>query len=144
MSQSPFELRVFPVNESEYGIELFQRQKEPDRKRKKLKRLVRVWGTPLSLTLEPLVSTLRDSGYKPSSLKRSRKTPFALDEEAGVRLGLLFLAVKPLRKTTRIEHISNAVRNMGVEEAYYWFSRCTADESKRRSQKALRILQASE
>ncbi len=144
MSPSPFELRVFPVNQSEYGIELFQRQKEPERKRKKLKRLVRVCGVPFNLTLEPLISALRQNGYKPTSLKRSRKTPFALDEETGVRLGLLLLAVKPLRKTSRIEQISNAIRNMGVEEAYYWFSRCTADESKRRSQKALRILQASE
>ena len=144
MSPSPFELRVFPVNQSEYGIELFQRQKEPERKRKKLKRLVRVWGVPFSLTLEPLISALRQNGYKPTSLNRNRKMPFALDEETGVRLGLLLMAVKPLRKTTRIEHISNAIRNMGVEETYYWFSRCTTDESKRRSQKALRILQASE
>ena len=144
MNPSPFEVRVFPVNESEYGVELYQRQKEPERKRKKLKRLVRVWGLPLNLTLEPLISALRRNGYNPTSLKRDRKTPFALDEEEGVRLALLFLAVKPLRKTTRIEQISNAICSMGVEEAYYWFSRCVADQSNRRSQKALRVLQASE
>jgi len=61
-----------------------------------------------------------------------------------VPLALLFLAVKPLKKTTRIEQISNAICGMRVEESFCWFGRCVADKCNRRSQKALRVLQASE
>jgi len=59
MNPCPYGLRVFPVNQSEYRIELLQPQKEPERKRRKLTRLVRVWGLPLNLILEPLISGLR-------------------------------------------------------------------------------------
>ena len=38
----------------------------------------------------------------------------------GGGLGLLFLAVKPLRKVARMTSISEQVRGMTDEEAYYW------------------------
>ena len=70
---SAFGLTVFPVNQGEYGIELLQRQKEPERKRKKLKSLVRVSGLPLNLTLEPLISVLRRKGYNPEASSATEK-----------------------------------------------------------------------
>ncbi|GIW55577.1 MAG: hypothetical protein KatS3mg082_1981 [Nitrospiraceae bacterium] len=106
--------------------------------------VVRVSGVALQSVMDQVLATIKQAGYRPSDLYRSRRAPFLLDEELGVRLGLLFLAVKPLRKVSRITEISEQVRGMAVEEAYYWFSKTTDHGSGRRSQKALRILLARE
>jgi hypothetical protein len=84
------------------------------------------------------------SGYRATDLSRSRKAPFQFNEEIGVRLGLLLLAVKPLRKSSRMTDISERVQAMASEEAYYWFSKTTDHHLGRRSQKAMRILLAKE
>ncbi|MCA9054888.1 MAG: hypothetical protein KDA75_13695 [Planctomycetaceae bacterium] len=94
--------------------------------------------------MDQILGTLKKAGYRPSDLSRTRKAPFELGEEAGVRLGLLMLAVKPLRKPSRMSDISEQVQSMAEEEAYYWFSKTTDDRVGRRSQKAMRILLAKE
>ena len=91
-----------------------------------------------------MLVTLKRAGYRPYDLSRSRKAPFSLTEEQGVRLGLLFLAVKPLHKTSRMSEISEHIASMTDEEAYYWFSKITDSRQGRRSQKAMRILLARE
>ena len=90
------------------------------------------------------MSALKRAGYRPSDVCRTRKAPFALPESAGVRLGLLMLAVKPLRKPDRMDAIARQIASMGEEEAYYWFSKGTSAEIARRAQKALRHLLARE
>lgn len=67
-----------------------------------------------------------------------------LAEQEGVRPGLLMMAVKPLRKTERMEGVSAQIRGIGDEEAYYWFSKSTKSETARRAQKSLRVLLARE
>ncbi len=42
-----------------------------------------------------------------------------------MRLGLLFMMVKPLSRGDRIEAIAQGVRAMPIEEAYYRFSKCS-------------------
>ena len=59
-------------------------------------------------------------------------------------IGLLIMAVKPLRKTERMEGVSAQIRGIGDEEAYYWFSKSTKSDLSRRAQKSLRILLAKE
>lgn len=50
-----------------------------------------------------------------------------MHEETGLRLGLLFLAGKPLTRMDRIE--ASALHIMPSEKAYYWSSKCTAGVS---------------
>jgi hypothetical protein len=155
MSEKPFQLRIVPRENGDYGVALFQKQigqgdkatrRQDDSPRVPLspRPLITVWGTPLRAATDQLLDALKRNGYRATDLSRTRKAPFALDEESGVRLGLLLVAVKPLRKLTRIEAISAALRSMAAEEVYYWFSKCTAGESLRRAQRALRILLAEE
>jgi hypothetical protein len=59
-------------------------------------------------------------------------------------VALILLAVKPLTRHDRIEAIGQGVQAMGDEEAYYWFSKCSAGPDASRAQKALRILLAGE
>jgi hypothetical protein len=147
MSDEAFELKVQPNEESQYGLALFQKpHRHHDRNGKSEEWLlvVKVHGQPLKAVLDQVLATIKNAGYKSSDLSRTRETPFHLTESLGVRLGLLFLAVKPLRKTNRMGDISEQVRGMTDEEAYYWFSKTTSTKTGRRAQKAMRLLLADE
>lgn len=144
----PFELRIIPQNGSAYSLALYQwpvvangHQGQTSPQPERLTELV---GDPLRAVADHVLEALRHSGYKPTDLSATRRKPFYLDEETGLRLGLLFLAIKPLIRLDRIEAISSAVRTMPSEEAYYWFSKCTATATAANAQRALRILLAGE
>lgn len=155
MTARPFDLRVIPLatgiagtrGEGGYGLALYQqpvssRTRAPQEREAQL--VVRIWGTAFQSTVDRVLAALKDNGYRASELSKARKAPFLLSEESGVRLGLLFLAAKPLRKLSRIEAISNAIWAMSPEEAYYWFSKCTDVATGRRARRALRLLLAAE
>ena len=140
-AKTSFELRVIPRGEGEYGLSLFQVDND-----RLPEHVVRVWGRPLQTVFDQVIGAVKKEGYRVTNLSRQRKAPFVLDEASGVRLGLLFLSIKPLSKLSRIEAISSIIRGMGEEETYYWFSKCTKSlpASARRAQRAMRILLAQE
>ncbi len=141
----PFELRVFPISETAYGLELRQRRLNGDSNpNDPMPRVVSIWGTPLTAVLDHVLEGIKKNGYRSSDLRANRHVPFALDEEQGVRLGLLFLAVKPLRKLERIDSVSRSIRQMETEEVYYWFSKCSRSNESRRACRAVRIMMAEE
>ncbi len=148
--EKPFELRVAPHGGGDYGLALYQwpvaanAGRESNAPPTKPLQLVSLAGDPLRAVADHVLEALRKAGYRATDLSRERKKPFRLDEETGLRLGLLFLAVKPLSRMDRIEAISGALRAMPSEEAYYWFSKCTAGASASQAQKALRILLSDE
>ncbi len=142
--EKPFELRVVPHDRGDYGLALYQWPVAANREIPKPQRLVELAGDSLRAVADHVLEALRKSGYKVTDLSHNRRRPFRLDEETGLRLGLLFLAVKPLTRMDRAEAISNGLRTMLSEEAYYWFSKCTAEPDALRAQKALRILLADE
>ena len=142
--EKPFELRVVPRDGGNYGLALYQWLLAANGETLKPQRLVELAGDSLRAVADHVLEALRKSGYKVTDLSRNRRQPFRLDEETGLRLGLLFLAVKPLTRMDRVEAISNGLRIMPSEEAYYWFSKCTAGTSAVNSQRALRILLAGE
>jgi hypothetical protein len=147
MADEVFELRVQPNGDSQYGLALYQkahRQLDRNGKVEERQLVVRVHGQPMKSVLDHVLATIKKAGYKASDLSRSREKPFYLNERFGVRLGLLFLAVKPLRKTSRMGDISEQVQGMTDEEAYYWFSKMTSTNTGRRAQKAMRLLLAEE
>jgi hypothetical protein len=144
MNSSHFELRVIPRPASEYGLALYQTPARTNSHAPESQLVAQVWGAPLRMVADNVFRALRKGGHRMTELTRSREKPFDLDEDTGVRLGVLFLAVKPLHKPLRIDAISSAVQSMASEEAYYWFSKCTAARTAPQAQKALRILLAKE
>ncbi len=132
-----FELLVHRVGETDLGIELRQvvngRDEAP-------RRVVFVAGRALQAVGDHVFDALRQAGHRPSELTRTRRSPFALPEQAGVRLALAILATKPLRKIRRVEEISRGVRAMSDDEAYYWFAKCTDPDHGPRAQRAFRDL----
>ena len=130
-----FELRVFFHASGGFGVDLAE-----DRNGAGHRRVVRCWGANLVGVNDHLLEALKASGYRPDALRPTRRKPFALSETVGVRLGLLLLAVKPLRKLRRIEDVSRAVRELADDEAFYWYAKATGRRSGRRAQRAFRDL----
>lgn len=139
-----FELRVLPRGEREYGLALLQTPVGKENGKGEEEMVVRIWGDPLRSIMDQVLRAIKKGGYRPTDLGRSRRAPFELPEEEAVRLGLLFLALKPLRKHRRIEEVAAHVRTMEPEEVYYWFSKTTSSEDGRRARRALRILMSEE
>jgi len=147
MADKPFELRVIPDGLSDYWLALYEmpaRTRNLEGNSHEWRLVVRVHGTPMRAVIDQVLSAIKQAGYRASDLSRSRKAPFQLSEEPGVRLGLLMHAVKPLRKTARMTDISERVRAMTEEEAYYWFSKTADKDIGRRCRKAMRILLSPE
>ena len=135
--RSEFDMLVLPVGDADLGVELRQlhngRAAQPHK-------IVFATGRNLQAVGDHVLDALRQAGHRPSELRRTRTKPFRLPEQAGVRLGLVLIATKPLRKIRRIEEISAAVRAMSDDEAYYWFAKCTDPEHGLRAQRAFRDL----
>jgi hypothetical protein len=152
-----FELRLIPepansTAQAAYRLALYQRIVEPPSAQyslaattpARMRMLVELGGSLLKAVSDQVLDTLRQNEYKITDLSLSRREPFILSEESGVRLGLLFMAVRPITKMARVEAISAGIRAMTSEELYYWFSKCTSTASAERAQKALRLLLADE
>lgn len=164
-ARQPFELRVIPETQNAqnsstraaYRLALYQRIVEPPPAQGRLTtaapiemRLVaELGGSALKAVADQVLDALRGNEYGATELSLSRREPFLLSEESGVRLGLLFLAVKPISKMNRVEAISLGIRAMTSEELYYWFSKCAGQgrgnsPAVERAQKALRLLLSEE
>lgn len=125
---------------TDYALTLRQRVVErplPDQPEttSRLETVVVISGDNLRAVADHVIEALRRADYKATDLSMSRRKPFYFPEEIGVRLGLVFLAVKPLTKIRRVEQISYGIRQMPSEEAYYWYSKCTAVDTAERAQK---------
>ena len=108
------------------------------------RRVAELGGSTLRAVADHVMESLRANGYKPTELGAGRREPFSLAEETGVRLALLFLAVRPITKVERSEVIAQGIRAMTSEEAYYWYSKCTGGPAAERAQRALRVLLAED
>lgn len=152
VAPSEFELRVLPESGNGYRLEFNQKlaASVPDQPYLshlpaiKTRVSVELGGDALRAIADHVIETLRQNNYKATDLSAARRQPFVLNEESGVRLGLIFLAVKPISKANRVEAISQGVRQMTAEELYYWYSKCSGGHAAERAQKALRVMLAEE
>lgn len=138
-----FELRVLPATRDAYALGLFHSGGATP-PAAPLECVARLHGDPLRTVVGPVLAALKRAGYRPTDLRPTRAQPFRLEEEDGVRLGLLFLALKPLRKPSRMEAIVERIGAMADEELYYWYSKMTAPGDGSRARRALRTLVAEE
>jgi hypothetical protein len=144
--EKPFALlvRALAGETTDYALTLRQRIVEQHDRTPRLETIATISGDSLRGVADHVIEALRSAGYKATDLSPARTQGFYLSEEIGVRLGLVFLAVRPLSKPRRVEEISYGIRQMPSEEAYYWYSKCTAVDTAERAQKALRVLLAAE
>ncbi|NPV68430.1 MAG: ASCH domain-containing protein [Anaerolineae bacterium] len=140
----PFELHVEPRDAHGYALTLYQWPVKANGVPAEARRIVTLSGVNLLAVVDHVLEALRRTGYRTTDLSSRRHKPFRLDEETGLRLGLLFLTIAPLSRLDRIEAISRELRAMPSEEAYYWYSKCTDPRASGRAQQALRTLLAAE
>lgn len=141
---SAFELRVHPRDGLGYGVALYRVGSHLGDTGSAGELVIRVWGDPFLGVLDQVLAVIRRAGYRSVDLSVKRRAPFRIAEEDAVRLGLLFAAIKPLRKHRRIEEVARAVSSMEREEAYYWFSKVTTGPGQGRIRRALRIMVSDE
>jgi len=144
--ERPFALHVIARDNGpaapDFSLLLRQRVAERPDAEPRLLTVATLGGDTLRAVADHVLEALRRAEYKPTDLSAARRKPFYLPEEAGVRLGLVFVAVRPLTKYRRIEEIAYRLREMPAEEAYYWYSKCTATDTAERARQALRVLLA--
>lgn len=124
-----FELRVAQLDDGTYGLSLLEYPAFDSQqlgRRSPIQRS-RLRGWHLQLTEGSVRITLEESGYKPGDLRWSRRAPFYLNEEEGMRLDLLFRSIAGLNKRTKIEDLVLGLRHMGREEIAYWHAKVTRD-----------------
>jgi hypothetical protein len=147
-TQAAFELQVLADDAGEGGLRLalWQRAVAGNGADARPHLLATLGGVPLQVGMDQVLEAVRREGYRATALWGGRQEPLALSEETGVRLGLLFLALRPLSKVSRMERIAAGVRAMPSEEAYYWFSKCAGPRrgGGGHARRALRILLAGE
>ena len=141
---SSFELRVLPRDGLGYGVALYRLEVQSGVTDPAGELVIRVWGDPLLGISDQVLAAIRRAGYRSTDLSAKRRAPFKISEEDAVRLGLLFAALKPLRKHRRIEEVARAVYSMEPEEAHYWFSKVTTGPEQSRVRRALRMMVSDE
>ncbi|MBC8420681.1 MAG: hypothetical protein H8E10_19015 [Desulfobacterales bacterium] len=136
---------MFRRKGDEIGLAFSEQPSKSDKNIKITKpREIKVWGLPFKVMTETILKTLKRQGYRPTALSAQREAPFILDEISGVRLGLFFFSLKPLRNVGRMEEIVSGIDRMSDEEVYYWYAKCTNGRNALKSRRALRILLSGE
>jgi len=145
---SKFELRVEPRRNNQLMVSVFQYPNSRGRRKERTpQEIVRLWGLPLQAAREEMLELLQQAGHRLTAFKPTGSRPLRLPEDLGIRLGLLSMALKPLRKLERMREIQRGVEEMSREEATYWFSKAGGAErynDRRRIMKAMRILLSPE
>ncbi|MBG0746294.1 MAG: hypothetical protein I4E98_06845 [Planktothrix agardhii KL2] len=136
-----FQLRVVPLDNNNFALELYQcaYKKAGEKKRPAAKRVGRLKGNSLIQSRQLIYTALKANQYDPKTLSHKRQTPYILSEESGVMLAILFQALQPLSKPERIANISDGIMAMSNEEAHYWFAKI-ASGKRSTALKALRVL----
>lgn len=144
-SDQAYEIRVLPEGDSAYALELWQAPVGNGHAGvDKMARLVRISREPLKAIVDQILGALKRSGYRSTDLRRGRREPFRLRELEAIRLGVLFVAIRPLRKVSRMRSIAEQIARMEPEELTYWFAKIMATHGGDRARRALRLLMAEE
>ncbi len=89
----------------------------------------RLSGAQFRSILQLIDETLRDTELASSKITGTGDATLLLREEAGVRLSLGFIGVKPLQRIDRMRALARGVTKMSLEECYYWYSKCRSPNS---------------
>lgn len=136
-----FQLRVVPLANNEFALELYQcaYKRAGQKKRPSPKRVAQLKGNALVQARQAVYRALKANRYDPQTLSCQRRSPYVLDEESGVSLALLFQTLQPLSRPDRIANIVAGIGAMSREELNYWFAK-VSNGRKRPTLKAMRVL----
>jgi hypothetical protein len=96
-------------------------------------------GARLRSLLQLFSEALAETDIEPDLVTSTGSSTVLLNEEAGIRLTIGFVGVKPLQRVDRMRALARGVTKMSLEECYYWHSKCRSPNSPN-GEKALRTL----
>jgi len=139
-----FILQVKPLPDNDYQLTIYQvpyqlKGQFPQTPEK----IETLSGWRLRAVRPAILDVLKKNGYDPATLKPERRAYYEVKEINGVKLGLIFQAIKPLQKIQRVDEICQGISRMSDEEAYYWFAK-SQNGTRHRALRALRILLSEE
>lgn len=145
MKQHSFELFVRTEGDG-LRLELFQLPPKDSQEGGQARLISSLDEKHFALLQAAVAKALKNNRYSFSDVKRTRKAPFRLVEEDGIRLDLIFRGTKGITKRSRVEAIMLGIGAMGREETYYWHAKTSRgdDQENWNGLKALRILLAGE
>ncbi len=142
MRAHSYELRV-KLEGEDMLLELYEMPPlgQQDKGRKGTK-VSHVKESQLPMVQGAIARALKNNKQTYSDVKRTRRLPFKLNEEDGVRMELIFKAVSSVKKRSKVEDIVLGIENMPREEAFYWHAKVTkgSETSTSNGLKALRVL----
>jgi hypothetical protein len=106
-------------------------------------RLAGLVGRNLELVEHRVMRRLGAAGFRGDYARgEAARAPHghALDEQAALRLALMFRALAPMRHRDRMRAVAEGVEVMGREEAAYWLGMVLHRGNPRRVLTALRLL----
>jgi hypothetical protein len=103
------------------------------------RRLAGLRGRNLDLIEHRVLKLLAAAGVKFAPLAGQHEAR-PLDEEAALRLGLLFRTLAPMRNRDAMRAVADGIEAMGREEASYWLGMSMHRRNPRRVLTALRFL----
>jgi len=102
----------------------------------------RLEGPRFQAILSVVRQTLEGVDVDPAPLATTQGGELLLPEDAGIRLALAFVGVKPLQRYDRMRAMARGLDRMSMEECYYWHALCRSPSTPNGA-KALRILLTS-
>jgi len=84
----------------------------------------RLRGTRLRSLLQLIDEVLSETDHDSTVITGTGDATLLLREEAGIRLSLGFIGIKPLQRVDRMRALSRGVARMSLEECYYWHAKC--------------------
>lgn len=87
-------------------------------------RIATLRGAHFSEVSTLVESVFRESGNEAATVCTGEPASVALPEGAGVRLSIVFRAMKPVRRRDRLRAIVRGVEKMSLGECYYWHAKC--------------------
>ena len=86
-----------------------------------------------------LKDVLNDADRDYTELLKPSDRTILLPEAHGVKIALAFIGIKPLRRIDKQRSFVRQIKQMSVEECYYWHAKCRSPSSPN-GEKALRTL----
>lgn len=102
----------------------------------------RLEGPRFQAILSVVRHALEGVAIDPSPLATTQGGDLLLPEDAGIRLALAFVGVKPLQRFDRMRAMARGLERMSIEECYYWHALCRSPSTPNGA-KALRTLLTS-
>lgn len=135
-----YELRGQRMDVSNNKFEVWQLPSAATPHLKAAKRIAGLHGRNLSLIEPHILRQLKPLGIDLTQLQGKVIKRFSLDEDAALRLSLIFRILAPMRNRDRMRECTVGIEAMGKEESAYWLGMSMHRKNPRRVLTALRYL----